>query len=149
MSPGPRVYPHPTVTRRIPLVVNPEHPQERTVLAQFTWLRVDPLVITLWLPSGRDTVRWDLGRDLLYAGTAAPAGRGDVRVLPERCDCCLACGGGVRIILRTPSGYAELFADADAIERLVDDTYDLVPAGTEFDDVRFDDVDLVAMLGGA
>jgi len=100
----------------------------------------DPFAIHLVIAAGEGLVRWSFARDLLIEGVKAPAGEGDVRIVPV--------GGRserrVRIVLTSPDGAATLEAPLAEMVEFLTATYAAVPSGSESDLL---DVDaLVAQL---
>ncbi|MFD8295083.1 SsgA family sporulation/cell division regulator [Streptomyces bauhiniae] len=78
-------------------------------------------------PDTGQTVEWVIGRDLLAAGLAEPAGEGDVRIWPA----CTAAWQAVRIRLSSPAGTALFEAPAEEIAAFLRATEAVVPRGTE------------------
>jgi hypothetical protein len=100
----------------------------------------DPFAIHLVIAAGEGMVRWSFARELLTEGAKAPAGEGDVRIIPV--------GGRaerrVRVVLTSPDGAATLEAPLAEMVEFLSATYAAVPSGTESDLL---DVDaLVAQL---
>jgi hypothetical protein len=100
----------------------------------------DPFAVHLVIAAGDGLVRWSFARDLLIEGVKAPAGEGDVRIVPV--------GGRserrVRIVLTSPDGAATLEAPLAEMVEFLTATYAAVPSGSESDLL---DVDaLVAQL---
>ncbi|MFE3454993.1 SsgA family sporulation/cell division regulator [Nonomuraea sp. NPDC059194] len=114
----------------------PDYPMGATVHYQAS----DPYAIRLAFVQGsRETRSWTFGRELLAEGLSCRAGEGDVTVAPhEDVDDYLT-------LTFTPApedgGYPiALYAKREAVERLVDEVYGLVPVGREH---RHIDVDAV------
>lgn len=96
----------------------------------------DKAWLTVRLETGRDTIYWNFGRELLRDGLERPVGEGEVRVRPftyrnnygedEK-----------HLILELydhkSQSYAVLRTPADEIAHYVDKIFDAVPAGEEFD----------------
>ncbi|RZU46026.1 sporulation and cell division protein SsgA [Streptomyces sp. BK022] len=78
-------------------------------------------------PDTRRTVEWIMGRDLLAAGMAEPAGEGDVRIWPAR----TAARDAVHIRLSGLTGTALFEAPAEEIAAFLRATEAVVPSGTE------------------
>ena len=100
----------------------------------------DPYAVHLLIAAGEGTVRWSFSRELLTEGVKAPAGEGDVRIIPV--------GGRaerrVRVVLTSPDGAATLEAPLAEMVEFLTATYEAVPSGSESDLL---DVDaLVAQL---
>ena len=100
----------------------------------------DPFAVHLVIAAGEGLVRWSFARDLLTEGAKAPAGEGDVRIIPV--------GGRaerrVRIVLSSPDGAATLEAPLAEMVEFLTATYEAVPSGSE---TELLDVDaLVAQL---
>lgn len=84
--------------------------------------------IDLRLTSGV-SVTWMVARDLLQEGMHRSAGEGDFRVWPSSPH--LAPGPRLYFSLIRPSGHVTFEADHSEVERWLDATYELVPAGCE------------------
>lgn len=101
------------------------------ITVEFRYDPADPYAVDLWFPSQRET--WVLSRELLTdcrLGCEGPGG--DVTVSPA------ASASEVRIELLSPAGHAVLWVDAAALTAFLDDTYRLVPAGTETNHIDWD-----------
>jgi hypothetical protein len=100
----------------------------------------DPFAVHLSIAAGDGMVRWSFSRDLLIEGVKAPAGEGDVRIIPV--------GGRaerrVRVVLSSPDGAATLEAPLAEMVEFLTATYTAVPSGTESDLIDMDA--LVAQL---
>jgi hypothetical protein len=100
----------------------------------------DPFAIHLDIAAGDGMVRWSLARDLLTEGVEAPAGMGDVQIIPM--------GGKhgrrVQIVLSSPDGAATLEAPLTEMVEFLAATFAVVPSGTESDLMDVDT--LVAQL---
>lgn len=101
-----------------------------------------PFAVTTLFRTSEGDVSWIFGRDLLADGLVDPAGEGDVTIWPSRS----AQGEIVCIALDSPSGGALLEADLRTVRGFLDDTYRLVPAGTESDLLDLD-AEIAALLG--
>ncbi|WP_371481280.1 SsgA family sporulation/cell division regulator [Kitasatospora sp. NBC_00315] len=91
----------------------------------------DPMVLRLTFdmagPADEAPVTWVISRELLLDGLDAPTGEGDVHVRPDGTD-----PDVLRIILRAPTGTAELRAPAPAVHAVLLRSDRLVPFGEEF-----------------
>ena len=100
----------------------------------------DPFAVHLLIAAGDGMVRWSFSRELLIEGVKAPAGEGDVRIIPV--------GGRaerrVRIVLSSPDGAATLEAPLREMVEFLTATYTAVPSGSEGDLLDMDA--LVAQL---
>jgi hypothetical protein len=89
----------------------------------------DPFAVHLIIAAGDVPVRWSFARDLLIDGVKAPAGEGDVRIIPV--------GGRaerrVRVVLTSPDGAATLEAPLAEMVQFLSATYVAVPSGSEAD----------------
>src|SRR5690606_20149188 len=64
------------------------------------WISTDPHTVGLvFRPGTPAAITWLIGRDLLAAGVAGPAGLGDVSILPD-----LRSGAHRELVLSSPSG---------------------------------------------
>jgi hypothetical protein len=104
------------------------HGQETPLLTRWSYRADDPFAVMMSIsrPSGR-WIDWLLSRDLLIEGLAIPAGIGDVRLTPftdEEFDV-------LEVRIGDDEGFASLEFDRDLIERFLDATFDIVPAGAE------------------
>jgi len=93
-------------------------------------------------PEDDGGVEWLLSRELLRAGTSAPAGDGDVRIWPAR-----AALDVLFLQLRAPSGEALFELSAGVVGDFLRDTERLVPVGEESGRMQVDD-ELIALLQG-
>ena len=87
----------------------------------------DPYAVTLTFnrPPAKAAV-WIIGRDLLADGMTAEEGDGDVQVRPLADD-----PNWVELEFRSPSGHARFWAAAWQLANFTEQSYALVPAGTE------------------
>ncbi|HEX4357085.1 MAG TPA: SsgA family sporulation/cell division regulator [Pseudonocardia sp.] len=104
------------------------HGQETPLLTRWSYRADDPFAVMMSIsrPSGR-WIDWLLSRDLLIEGLAKPAGIGDVRLTPftdEEFDV-------LEVRIGDDEGFASLEFDRDLIERFLEATFDIVPAGAE------------------
>jgi len=104
------------------------HGQETPLLTRWSYRSDDPFAVMMSIsrPSGR-WIDWLLSRDLLIEGLAGPAGVGDVRLTPfsdEEFDV-------LEVRIGDDEGFASLEFDRDLIERFLEATFDIVPAGAE------------------
>jgi hypothetical protein len=84
--------------------------------------------------SGDGVVEWMFARQLLTDGIAGTVGEGDIRVWP-------AMSGGERVInlaMASPSGSALFEIDRDALVEFLQQTYLVVPTGSEEDVIDLD-----------
>jgi hypothetical protein len=99
-----------------------------TVPVRLGYRPTDPWAVTAVFRTADGDVTWVFGRDLLEEGIARPSGEGDVAVWPA---VDAADGPQLYLSLASPSGSALLQADPFEVRRFLDETYRLVPAGTE------------------
>jgi hypothetical protein len=97
------------------------------VRVDLTYDADDPLAVRAAFRTGGKPVCWLLGRDLLAAGLNGRAGHGDVQVRPLP-------GRARRLLvsLSSPDGVALLRVDAAELAGFLDDTFRVVPQGTEY-----------------
>jgi hypothetical protein len=100
----------------------------------------EPLAVTMSFC--RDGLEWTLGRDLLRAGMAAPAGEGDVRIRPSAHE-----RGLVLFHLESPSGQANFGAFRFELDEFLAHSATLVPFGTEIEWLGIDSV-IARVLAG-
>ena len=100
----------------------------------------NPYEVTLSI--GDEGVEWRLSRELLQAGTAHPAGEGDVRLWPGR----HTPTEQLFMHLSPPSGHALLELPRTAVVEFLGTTECIVPTGTE--DAGSFDAELRALLDG-
>jgi hypothetical protein len=104
-------------------------PESSTINCTLSYDPNDPYVIRLELLIAEDMrVTWVVGRDLLYAGTEGLSGDGDFKVWPSR--------GGYHhstlyLQLKRPNSVATFATNLRAVRHWLQDTYALVPHGTE------------------
>jgi hypothetical protein len=127
---------HTVVERELELglVLSPEH--TLPVPAKLGFRSDDPYAvhITFHINSDRP-VRWTFARELLVEGVFRPCGQGDVRVWPTK----VSGRGVVLMALSSPDGDALLEAPAAAVSAWLERTLRVVPPGSEFDMLGFDD----------
>jgi len=104
------------------------HGQETPLLTRWSYRSDDPFAVMMSIsrPSGR-WIDWLLSRDLLIEGLAGPAGVGDVRLTPfsdEEFDV-------LEVRIGDDEGFASLEFDRDLIERFLEASFEIVPAGAE------------------
>lgn len=99
----------------------PGETTQADALVRLSWTDGDPHVVTaVFNPDcGDAAVVWLLGRDLLMAGCDAPAGLGDVSVLPDPVRPRL-----VELVLSTDSGRACLRLSGTRLRAFLNCTYD-------------------------
>lgn len=99
-----------------------------TVPVRLGYRPADPWAVTALFRTADGDVTWVFGRDLLEEGLTRTAGEGDIAVWPviDAAD-----GPQLYLSLASPSGTALLEADPIEVRRFLDETYRLVPAGTE------------------
>ena len=115
-----------------------------TVPATLSYASHEPFAVSAVFRTSDGDVAWVFGRDLLEDGMSASVGEGDVVVWPSTTH-------GDRVIclsLASPSGSALLEADHDAVQAFLDDSYRLVPMGSEGTMLDLDS-ELAALLGDA
>ncbi|MFK0171041.1 SsgA family sporulation/cell division regulator [Streptomyces sp. NPDC090306] len=96
---------------------------------RFSYRADDPFVVRLdLLVAPRTHVSWVVGRDLLRAGTQHLSGMADVKVWPSRVP---AGRPGLHFRLSRPHGRATFTADLAVVREWLEETYDMVPAGSE------------------
>lgn len=98
--------------------------------AEWSYTASRPLEVTVTFSAQPEPVTWTFSRELLADGLREPTGHGDIVVWPEHADdseppwC--------RIWLRTPAGDAELRASIADLDRFLAATWQIVPAGAEY-----------------
>lgn len=98
------------------------------VRTQFRYTPADPLVVTVvFRVETGPNVTWRIGRDVLGQGMSTPSGVGDVQVWPAHLE--LRRSARLRISSRGRTALFEL--PVLPLERWLEETYGLVPAGTE------------------
>lgn len=97
----------------------------RPVQADLRYAPADPYAVFIGFHTGRGTVQWMFGRDLLVDGLLTPSGEGDVIVRPATHPAL------VLVELNTPGGSAVLEAPADQLAAFVNRTYEVVAPGEE------------------
>lgn len=113
-------------------------PQQTIVplVASLYYSSDDPYAIRIAFHVGLDEpVEWIFARDLLAAGTQDREGLGDVQVWPSA-----GAEGGdpgqvLNIELSSPFGQAHFEAPADEVDDFLQRTFQVVPAGSETDNV--------------
>ncbi|WUD70378.1 SsgA family sporulation/cell division regulator [Streptomyces sp. NBC_00510] len=102
--------------------------------AEFCYDEADPLVVSLALHTPEDSVvRWTISRDVLLQGTGEPSGIGDVRLWPSRVR-----GRQVVLLRLEVHDMSSLFEmNLVQLQKWLEETYRLVPPGTEFDHVNW------------
>lgn len=112
------------------------------VPSTLTYAAENPYAVTAIFRAPDGDVTWVFGRDLLDDGLIEPSGEGDVTVWPAahegRAVVCLA--------LASPAGSALLHLEAQPLRAFLDESYDLVPMGTEGEHLDLDSA-LAVLLG--
>lgn len=105
----------------------------RTVTVTY-WVS-DPFAVELDVPDGPISVVWLLSRDLLADGLNAPAGIGDVEVTPATKNDAVTW-----VTLHDPhsAGSCNLAFKRAELERFLDESDAMVPAGTEATRINWD-----------
>ncbi|MFF4592433.1 SsgA family sporulation/cell division regulator [Amycolatopsis sp. NPDC001319] len=95
----------------------------------------DPFAVELDVPDGPISVVWLLSRDLLADGLNAPAGIGDIEVTPATKDDAVTW-----VTLHDPqsTGSCNLAFKRAELERFLDESDAMVPAGTEATRINWD-----------
>lgn len=102
----------------------------------------DPYTVVALLKRRDRVTEWVFARELLTDGRLGAEGPGgDVTVSPAAND------SEIRIELSSPFGQAVIWLDADAVTRFLEETYRLVPAGTESRHINWPR-ELTALLHG-
>jgi hypothetical protein len=123
-----------SIRATVPFVSGEVQPIE--ILGDFVFDPADPYAVHLVIGRGDDpAVTWTFARELLAEGVYDPCGNGDVVVWP-----CLGTHGEAVVIieLRSPSGMAMLQTPSRAVQRFVAETYEVVPTGSESDQINLD-----------
>jgi hypothetical protein len=118
----------------VPFVSGEVHPLELN--GDFVFNPSDPYAVHLVVGRGDGAeVTWTFARELLAEGIYDPCGNGDVVVWP-----CLGTHGEAVVIieLRSPSGMAMLQTPSRAVQRFVAETFEVVPAGSESEEIDLD-----------
>jgi hypothetical protein len=134
---------------------------ERTIVpltAGLSFSSADPYAVRIAFDIGTDRpVEWFLARDLLAAALLGSEGLGDVRAWPSAASCdpeVVALDGAVaghailNIEMNSPYGQAQFEVSAQAIERFLQRTYQLVATGQESSYLNFD-AELTELLSQA
>lgn len=95
----------------------------------------DPYAVTTVFRTGRSTVRWTFGRELLASGLYEPSGDGDVHVWP-----CLDSDGHAVVIIElcSPDGEALVQARTGDLSLFVERMSRAVAPGTESEHLDVD-----------
>lgn len=107
------------------------------VLAGLRYESVDPWAVRVAFHTGGDgdgVVEWMFARQLLTDGIGEAVGEGDVRVWPRAAPGPAA----VHLAMASPSGAALFELDRDALVEFLQQTYLMVPTGTEEEVVDLD-----------
>jgi hypothetical protein len=105
----------------------------------------DPFAVSATFRSTDGTVTWVFARDLLAEGLSAPAGEGDIRVSPVH-----ALGRSlVRLELSSPAGHAVMEGPLAQVEAFLAMSFDVLPAGYEWQYLNFDTALAELLNGGA
>ncbi|WP_329064705.1 SsgA family sporulation/cell division regulator [Streptomyces sp. NBC_01429] len=115
------------------LITDAPHP--RTVSVTLRYDGADPLAMRIVFPPEvsldreRGEVVWAFARDLLESGLRLPSGNGDVQVWP--------CGRAQTVMeFHSPDGVAVVQFDSAPLRRFLRNSYALVPAGEERQDIE-------------
>jgi Streptomyces sporulation and cell division protein, SsgA len=126
--------PAPVVSRNVAVAYVADTGARVSMAGTLRFDPADPFAVTLTLRPGSGPVAWTFARDLLAEGVEGPAGLGDVRIRP-------AIHEGrqvVAVALCSPSGHADLELPRSKVTAFLGPTYQVVPAGTESDGIRWD-----------
>ena len=111
------------------------------VTTRWTYDTTEPYALTVAFATDRGRwVEWVFARDLLIDGMTEPSGDGDFRVAPDPDPSLLV------LEIYAPSGSAAFTLERDDLSVFLDETLELVPAGTEA--AHFDVDRLLAELAG-
>ncbi|WP_051710585.1 SsgA family sporulation/cell division regulator [Streptomyces sp. NRRL S-350] len=112
------------LTTRIAMRLMTGDERSRDLDVAWSYRPSDPYAIDLDFSDCQADTVWTISRDLLTAGLHTPVGEGDVHVAPY---------GDTRLLiaLAGQEGVALLAAPAEEVDRFVNATAELVPAGSE------------------
>ena len=134
-----------TVTTPLTLVVS-TGTGEAELDAELRYDPSDPFAVSLAIGvECGEPVVWTFARDLLAAGTSAPAGEGDITVEPDHLASMDDYDRMLRVTLATDC-LATMVTPAAAVIEFLVETFALVPTGSELDRVDLD-VEIAALLG--
>lgn len=107
------------------------------VPATFAYDTDQPLSIQATFHAAGDTIEWVFSRELMDAGLGGDAGLGDVRMWPGKVfkDADNIEVEVLYISLNSPEGQALMECDHATVKAFLDQTYELVPTGTEVIDM--------------
>ena len=101
----------------------------------YTYLRSEPYAVTVVFRTRGLELPWTFGRDLLAHGLEIGTGDGDVRVWPGEDP------HGRRVVsleLTSPDGHLIVEADLTEVAAFVEESFALVPPGTEGEHLDLD-----------
>lgn len=126
-----------SLTRALTLELIDAEGAVRPLEAELRYDNRDPYAVAACFDTGRTSVCWVFGRDLLARGLFSPTGDGDVHVWP----CLDSLGRAVTIIeLTSPEGEALMQAQSQELSDFLRLTEALVPSGSEAMHVNMDQV---------
>jgi len=126
-----------SISHQLQMEIIGETSETTTFTAEWSYTTSRPLEVTATFPAQPESVTWTFSRDMLADGLREPSGHGDIVVWPEHAD---DTEPMVRIWLRTPGGDAELRAAIADMNRFLTATWQIIPAGAEYDHLDVDTV---------
>ena len=96
----------------------------------------DPYAVTATFRTGDGDISWVFSRELLAEGLTERVGEGDILIRPAH----PSRGPLVLFTLTSPSGSARIEGDRDEIRGFLDDSYQVLPSGSEWQYLQVDRV---------
>ncbi len=117
--------------------------RQHELACRFDYDAADPFAVSLSFPAHPTVRPWVFGRDLLVMGLDGPAGEGDVHVWPS-----IGAEGYSVVIVELRSPHGELIGEVRAadVRSLIEESFALVPNGSESTRVDMDAV-IADLLG--
>jgi hypothetical protein len=126
----------PTVSHDLLMQVVLDDEGRVTLPAVFSYDAQDPFAVSVTFRTGEGEITWIFARDLLRDGLTERVGEGDILIRPAH----PSRGPLVLFTLSSPSGSARLEGKRDDLRAFVDDCFEALPAGSEWQYVQVDRV---------
>lgn len=128
--------PAPTVTHELQMQVVLDDENRVSLPATLAYDARDPFAVSATFRTGDGDITWVFARDLLRDGLVDCVGEGDIVIRPAH----PSRGSLVLLTLSSPSGSARLEGDRTQLRSFIDDVFDALPAGEEWQYIQVDRV---------
>jgi hypothetical protein len=128
--------PSPTVTHNLQMQVVLDDENRVSLPATLVYDVRDPFAVSATFSTGDGDITWVFARDLLRDGLVDAVGEGDIVIRPAH----PSRGSLVLLTLSSPSGSARLEGDRDMLREFVNEIFDVLPEGDEWQHIQVDRV---------